>query len=257
MLEKLAVQLYTLRDACSQDFHQVLRDLKQMGWSGVQMAGYHHHDPEELAAYIRGLGLQTAGLHVGYARFAGELDQLVREAQWFQTRDIICPSLPLELRNEQGYREAKRVLTEAAATVRDQGIRISYHNHAFEFETTVDGSHALDYLLEPAADNPLLAELDVYWVKKGGLDVESYIAKYTNRMPIIHLKDMAKDEAASYAPIGTGSIDFAPILRWGEANGIEWYVVEQDQCDGDPMDSVTTSFRNLNGIISTIQGERP
>jgi sugar phosphate isomerase/epimerase len=96
--------------------------------------------------------------------------------------------------------------------------------------TEIQGASALEYLLEPTEDNHVLAEIDVSWIKKAGRDPLNFIQTYANRMPIIHLKDMAKDEKQSFAEIGTGLIDFAPILQWGEQNGIEWYAVEQDIC---------------------------
>ncbi|MNY79135.1 hypothetical protein D3C86_2196410 [compost metagenome] len=64
-------------------------------------------------------------------------------------------------------------------------------------------------------------------------------------MPIIHLKDMTDDEEQTFAEIGMGQIDFVPILQWGEKNGIEWYVVEQDRCRRDPMESVQISYEQL------------
>ncbi|MCU6709923.1 sugar phosphate isomerase/epimerase [Paenibacillus sp. J5C_2022] len=250
MQSKLAVQLYTLREACSSDFHQVLRDLKAMGWGGVQLAGYHGHAPAELAAFIQETGLQVAGMHVSLGRIKHELEELVHEAGLFGTRDIICPSLPVEMRNEAGYREARELLNKAAEAVKPTGIRISYHNHSFEFEETVDGQFALEYMLKPSADNLVLAELDVFWVKKAGQEIEHFIALYANRMPIIHLKDMTADDRRTFAPIGSGIIDFTPILHWGEQNGIEWYVVEQDECDSDPMACVASSYRYLAALIS-------
>ncbi|MDF2646971.1 MAG: xylose isomerase [Paenibacillus sp.] len=253
LMNKLAIQLYTLREECANNFPQVLRDLKQLGWAGVQMAGYHNYDPEELASVIREQKLQTAGLHVGLGRITDELDELIKEARLFRTRDIICPSIPLESRTEAGYRNVKQLLGEAAVKLKQHGLRLSYHNHAFEFETAVEGESALEYLLNPSDDNLILAEIDVYWVKKAGLEPAAFIQRYAGRMPIIHLKDMSDDDEQIYAEIGTGSIDFRPILQWGEASGIEWYVVEQDTCRRDPMDCVMTSLTNLKQLIAERQ----
>src|SRR5699024_9392323 len=88
------------------------------------------------------------------------------------------------------------------------GYRISYHNHAFEFETTINKQDALTYLLDPSEDNQILAEIDVYWVKKAGLNPTTFIEPYANRMPIIHLKDMTNDERQTFAEVGEGVIDF-------------------------------------------------
>jgi len=250
--QKLAVQLYTLREECNNDFPGVLKALKETGWAGVQLAGYHGWKPEELAELINKLGLQTAGMHVGYDRIINELEQVAYEAQLFNTRDIVCPGIPADMRNEEGYRKIRQQLNMTAEAVADRNLRISYHNHAFEFDTQVDGSNALSYMLQPDSTNLILAEIDVYWVKKGGYSIESYLEPYSNRMPIIHLKDMADNEEQAFAEIGTGSISFAPILRWGEQHGIEWYVVEQDTCPRNPMDCVQTSYTNLTQLIDSI-----
>jgi sugar phosphate isomerase/epimerase len=179
----------------------------------------------------------------------------MEEAALFNTRDIICPYIPKEHQNPDGYRNMRQVLNGIADRVAERGFRFSYHHHAFEFATEVDGVTAIEYLLEPSVDNRILAEIDTYWVKKGGKDPLAFIRAYENRMPIIHLKDMTNDKAQATAEIGTGSIDFAPILLWGEKHGIEWYAVEQDVCPGNPMDSLQLSLNNLNQLADRLQGQ--
>lgn len=248
MKNKFAAQLYTLREELKKDFPGVLRELKKMGWAGVQISGLHGYDPKEIAAVLKETGLGTAGLHIPLDRFRNDLDNVLLEATLFNTKDIICPAIPTELRNEEGYRNLRGELNELASKVGVEGYRISYHNHAFEFDTEIDGKSALEYLLEPASDNAVLAEVDVYWVKKGGKDPLAFIQPYSNRMPIIHLKDMSADGQQTFAEVGTGLIDFAPLLAWGEQNGVEWYAVEQDQCPGNPLDSLQISLTNLNRL---------
>ncbi|MFN5934270.1 MAG: sugar phosphate isomerase/epimerase family protein, partial [Roseiflexaceae bacterium] len=93
---------------------------------------------------------------------------------------------------------------------------------------------------------------DTYWVKKGGADPLRFLAPYSQRMPIIHLKDMSKDGSEAFAEVGEGLIDFVPILRWGEANGIEWYAVEQDTCPRNPLDCLNTSLTNLRAMAAQL-----
>ncbi|MBD2847811.1 sugar phosphate isomerase/epimerase [Paenibacillus sp. IB182496] len=246
MRNKIAIQLHTLRDACKEDFPGVLRELGRMGWAGVQLAGYHGYDPEELAAVIRETGMKTAGLHVQLPLILEHGERLIQEAQLFGTRDLICSNTPQAMRNADGYRTLRSELNAYARRCASDNIRISYHNHAFEFETTIDEQPALRYLLDPAPDNAVLAEIDVYWVLKAGRDPLAFIAPYTGRMPLIHLKDMTDDAEQTFAEIGTGRIDFPPILQWGERSGVEWYVVEQDRCRRDPMESVRISYTQLS-----------
>ncbi len=252
MKHKFAAQLYTLRNELEQDFPGVLRELKKMGWAGVQISGLRGYTAQEIADVLKETGLGTAGIHVSLERLRDELDIVLEEARLFHTRDVVCPYLAPELRNTEGYQAVREELNRIAAAIAPQGFRLSYHNHAFELEEQVGSVNALEYLLEPSADNALLAEIDVYWVKKGGYDPLSFIQPYSGRMPIIHLKDMTADERQTFAEVGTGLIDFAPILQWGEANGVEWYAVEQDQCPGDPMDSLQISLNNLHQLTDQL-----
>ncbi|MBB6672455.1 sugar phosphate isomerase/epimerase family protein [Cohnella nanjingensis] len=245
MRHKLAAQLYTLRNELRRDFPGTLRELARMGWTAVQIDGLHGNDPKEIAAVMNELGLRTAGMHVGLERMKHDLPAVLEEARLFGTRDFICHSLPDALMNPAGYASVRSDLREAAGKVAGQGFRVGYHNHDFEFHTRMEGGYALDYVLELDPGRPVYAEIDTYWVKKAGLDPLTYIQAYANRMPILHLKDMTADEARTFAAIGTGSIDFVPILRWGERNGVEWYAVEQDYCPGPPLDSLALSFDNL------------
>ena len=56
---------------------------------------------------------------------------------------------------------------------------------------------------------------------------------------------MSNDGLEIFTEIGHGSIDFQSIISWGYKNGDEWYVVEQDECKGKPMESLKESLRNL------------
>lgn len=253
MKHKFAAQLTTVRELVKQDFPGTLRDLKKMGWPAVQISRLWGWDAKEIAEVLRETDLQAAGMHVSLDRFEDDLDAVLAEAELFRTKDIVLKSMPAGSRTENDYRQVRRLLNEIAHKLSADGYRISYHNHDFEFQTTVDGRSALEYLLEPSADNCLLAEIDVYWVKKGGRDTLEFIKPYSGRMPIIHLKDMTNDEAQTFAEIGTGSIDFEPILLWGERNGIEWYAVEQDKCPGHPMDSMQISLDHLNAMADRLR----
>lgn len=252
MKNKFAAQLYTLRNELEKDFPGTLRDLKKMGWPAVQISGLRGHTEAEISAVLKETGLKTAGIHISLAEVNDDLGKVLELAKTFNTKDIIVPSLPKEIQNKLGFQLLKSNLNEIARKIVPMGYTLSYHNHAFEFDTEIEGKSSLEYLLEPSQDNLIFAEIDVYWVKKGGRDPLEFIKPYSHRMPIIHLKDMTNDEEKAFAEVGTGSIDFAPILQWGEQNGIHWYAVEQDVCKRPPMDCLQTSLDNLNKLADQI-----
>lgn len=253
MKRKFAVQLYTLRKECEQDLLGTLRTLGRMGWAGVETAGLHGFAPETIAEVLREAGLKTAGMHLSAERLRTDMENVKAEATLLGTKRLICPSVPHEWRNEQGYIQLRAELNKAASELKAEGFTVSFHNHAFEFETSVCGTNGLSYLIDPTTDNAVLAEIDVYWLRKAGHDPAAFIVPYSGRMPTMHLKDMSGDGRGVYAEIGTGIIDFAPILLWGENNGVEWYVVEQDACEGDALDSVRLSLENLNALAERLE----
>jgi len=252
---KVALQLYTVREECQADFFGTLKKIKAAGYAGVQFAGFYGYEPQEIKTVLDKLDLKAAGLHVGYAAIKEETAMLVEAAKIVGTKDLIVPSLPKELQNEDGYRQVKQDLQKIAEQLKSEDIRISYHNHAFEFATEVDHQDALAYLLNPAGSPDVYAEIDVFWVQKAGHDPLDYIQAYANRMPIIHLKDMSDDEERYDVPIGTGVIDFTPILEWGEQSDVEWYVVEQDRCRFDAIESITLSYKNLSKLIDQLKNK--
>jgi sugar phosphate isomerase/epimerase len=88
-------------------------------------------------------------------------------------------------------------------------------------------------------------------VKKAGLDPKSYLKQYKGRCPIVHIKDMTADERGFFAEVGRGIINYPSIFEIGEQIGIKYYLVEQDQCERPPLESIKMSMDYLKtlGII--------
>src|SRR5690606_30637709 len=86
-------------------------------------------------------------------------------------------------------------------------------------------------------------EIDTYWVQKGGEDPAQYLRKYSGRVPLIHIKDMAQD--GSFAEVGTGTLDWPAIFAAAQTTDAVAYIVEQDICPGNPLDSIRLSYENF------------
>lgn len=254
MEKKFAAQLYTVREEMQAGIKPLFKTLKEMGWAGVQLSALPQgYDPQEVVEALQENDLGVAGMHVSLDRLENDLQGVIEEVDLYGTKDIICPAVPGNMHNKAGFEQLKKRLNQIAKDAPNH--RISYHNHAFEFDIDVDGQEGLEYVLDPKDGNKVLAEIDVYWVKKGGFDPVKYIEPYANRMPIIHLKDMTDDERETFAEVGEGVIDFVPILQWGEENGVEWYAVEQDVCERAPLESLEISLNNLRELAKKVEKE--
>ena len=90
---------------------------------------------------------------------------------------------------------------------------------------------------------------DTYRVQHGGGDVRHFLEQVGSRVKILHLKDMTRGEnGPTFAEVGCGNLWFPGILETAAACGIEEYVIEQDQCAGDPIESVAKSLSYLKGL---------
>ncbi|RLT40354.1 MAG: hypothetical protein DWI57_08625 [Chloroflexi bacterium] len=71
-----------------------------------------------------------------------------------------------------------------------------------------------------------------------------------DRMPVIHLKDMAivGQREQVMAEVGEGNLNWPGILAACVDANVEWYAVEQDICPGDPFESLVISYRNLAAL---------
>ncbi|MDQ3812952.1 MAG: sugar phosphate isomerase/epimerase, partial [Armatimonadota bacterium] len=240
----VALQLYTLRDLTKTDMAGALRQVAGMGYEGIEPAGFGNLTAPEIKNLCDELGLTVVGNHTGFEALRNNFEAVVADNQTLGNQFIVCPSIPAEQRTAEGYKQFAQTLNEFGQKLRDAGMQLCYHNHAFEFEQ-FDGRYGLDILYENSDPELVQAEIDTYWVQKGGVSPTEYIRKYAGRTPLIHVKDMADDEKQSFAEVGTGTLDWPSIFHAAEAGGAVAYIVEQDVCPGNPLDSVRLSLENL------------
>ncbi len=237
----IALQLYTVRDATAQDMIGTLRRVAALGYEGVEFAGFGNASLEEVAAALPEIGLKSVGSHTGIDALQGDLSGVVKAAQALGHTHVVCPYIGEEWRSAEGYKKLGETLAPIGAELKKSGLQLCYHNHAFEFEK-YDGEYGLDILYKSAPADVLQAEIDTFWVQKGGDNPAEYVAKYSGRAPLIHVKDM--NETGGFAPVGSGSIDWQSVFAVADATAVA-YIVEQDSCEGDPFESVATSIANL------------
>jgi sugar phosphate isomerase/epimerase len=241
----IALQLYTLRDVIDNDTVGVLRQLKEMGYEGVELAGYGSLSRGEFKNACDEIGLVVTSTHIGIAQLETNFSGVVEDAQVFGYSLVGVPFLDESRRgSKENWLATAKKFNELGKKLRDDaGLTFFYHNHAFEFEEKFDGQYGLDILFENSDPQFLQAELDTYWVQKGGESPTAYLQKYAGRTPLLHIKDMGAD--GDFAEIGTGSLDWPSIFSAAEAGGVTAYIVEQDTTPGNPLDSVRISVENL------------
>ena len=244
----ISIQLYTLRDAVSQDFTAALSALSKVGFKAAELAGYGDLKTAEAARKaFDAAGLVVSGMHVSREAFQGSVDSVIADAETLGTKNVILPYVDHNaLISGELWRKFAVECNGYAKKVSEAGLTFSYHNHDFEFKK-YDGVYAFDTFLQHSDPSLVKIELDLYWVANGGLDPVAYLKQLGNRVVLVHLKDRTAD--GKFAPVGTGTLDFTALTDAAAAQGVQYGVVEQDDCYGkDPLECVTTSFQNLKKL---------
>ena len=239
---QIGAQLYTVREYCTNlaDFADTLQKIAQIGYKTVQVSGTCAYEPEWLAEQLRKNGLRCVLTHIPPDQIAENPEQVAAAHKIFSCGGVGIGHYDLEACGvdafAQRFRPAGRILGQ-------EGLRLSYHNHDGEFRQ-IDGKTVLERLAEAFSPEEMYFTLDTYWVQAGGGDPIAWLDKLSGRTPYVHLKDMAYGR--KMAPVGAGNMNFTGILEACLRNGVEYALVEQDDCYGeDPFACLQKSFDYL------------
>jgi sugar phosphate isomerase/epimerase len=236
---QVALELYTVRDETRRDFAGTLRRVAQIGYAGVEFAGYGNLTSQEMSALLAETGLRAVATHLGLDALQGsQLDASIRYCLDIGCPIIVLPSLANEWRTREGIQALAPRLNAIGQRCLEHGIIFGYHNHDFEFEQ-VDGAYLFDYLLQATDPSLVKIELDVYWVAYAGVDPVSYLQTLADRIALIHLKDMAADR--SMTEVGKGVLDMRHICEFAQARGL-WGIVENDHPQIPSLESARISL---------------
>jgi sugar phosphate isomerase/epimerase len=244
---QIAAQLYTCRRLLQTpaDIATTLRRVRQAGYQAVQLSGLGPIPHTELNAILDGEGLVCCATHEPSATILDEPNKVVETLAALRCTTTAYP-FPggVDFADESSVQELIEKLEAAAGVLAAAGQTLCYHNHHQEFRK-LGGRTILERIYEGAPT--LQGELDTYWVQYGGGDVAGWCSRLPGRLPLLHLKDYGvnAENKPFYCEIGNGNLDFRKIIPAAEASGCQWFIVEQDETPGDPVDSLAESFRHL------------
>lgn len=247
----IALQLFTLRDAGAADLPGTLRRCREMGFDFVQWSGMPELTAAELRAVLDETGVKAVAGHDSIEAFEQDFDGRVAYWEALGTPDVAPGGMMGDCQGslDAWFAGCARINT-IGQRLAQAGMRLSYHNHAFELETFEGDPRAkLDILYEETDPEALFAELDTAWLHIGGVDPAEYIRKYAFRCPVIHVKDVAaeprEDGGPQFTALGDGVLDWDGIFDACEEAGVEWCIYEQDNTAGDIFEDAAKSYAFL------------
>lgn len=246
-MRKIALQLFTVREAAQKDFIGTLKHVAAMGYQGIEAGGSLGGLPvKELHNILDDLGMAFVGGHIGVSTIHNGLEAMLNDYAALGAHYIGTAYLPDEYRKDTAaWQRAGRLLEKAATMCIKHDLVFFHHNHNMEFVKMEDGRYGFDVLLDSTDSFLVKAELDVYWAQYAGVDPVTYLKHLGSRAPLVHIKDMTSDESRTFEIIGNGTLNFPAIFEAGDAAGVDWYIVEQDQCPKGELESARESYSNI------------
>jgi sugar phosphate isomerase/epimerase len=242
----VGLQLYTLRDDLAQDFRGTLRKVAELGYEGVEFAGYGGLPAEELRDLLQELNLKAIGAHVSLVNSRNDLNKEIAYLKTIGATYYIIPHIAADDRKDgEAWKELFSYFEQAGKQVRDAGLQFGYHNHAFEFELKIGDQFVFDAMYSLTTPDHVTVEMDVCWVQYAGQNPLEYIKRYSGRLPLLHLKDFNRgpDNAMDTVELGKGEVELKKVIQASSDAGVEWLIVEQDRCANPPLESVETSLK--------------
>ncbi|MFB0839055.1 sugar phosphate isomerase/epimerase family protein [Arthrobacter sp. E44] len=237
-----SLQLYTLRNAISEDLPGTIRKVAEIGYTQVEPYNFVA-TAKELGAALKENGLTAPSGHAPL--MSQDQDEIFAAAKELGITTVIDPFLPAEhWQKAEDIQATAAKLNAAARKGAEYGIRVGYHNHAWELESTIEARTALEYF-ESLLDPELVLEVDTYWAAVGGQDPVELLQRLGDRVKFIHIKDgpLNKDNKAQQ-PAGQGKVPVMDVIA--AAKSLEVGVVEFDDYAGDIFEGITQSLSFLD-----------
>jgi sugar phosphate isomerase/epimerase len=200
----------------------------------VETEALHGLQADAFTAVLAQSGLGLASMHVEMSDLAQRRPQILQALQAAGCSQLVMPWLDDDERpgDRAGWVALARQLQQHAHDLAPQGIKLAYHNHAFEFALLDDGRTVLDTLL--AAAPSLRWQPDVAWVARAGEAPLRWLERYAGRLQSVHVKDLAGEAdpqadpaEQGWATLGEGRLPWAQWLPW-LAQHVQTFIVEHD-----------------------------
>ena len=259
--KNIGLQLYTLRNELQKDTPGTIKAVAAAGYKQGEMFGFPNCDPVIAAAKDSGLELHSS--HFEWDSVVNPKDdsysdfqRILEKAKKVGLSDLVIPFLAEQNRKTiDDFKKVAAHANQAAVLAKKAGIQLSYHNHAFEFEPKEGGRRGIDVFMAEFGPD-MKFEVDIFWVKVGGVEPLDLMKKLSGRMSQIHLKDLKAGltlpafgsvPADAFKELGNGIIPMEPIMVAAKAAGVKLCHVEQDQSP-DPIASIRQSIAYLKKL---------
>lgn len=250
----IGAQLYTIREYIQtpQTIEESLKKIAIIGYKTIQVSAIGEIEPKALRDIAKNYDLKIVVTHTNPDKVLNDIDTVINDHTLFDCKYVGLGSMPTKYRGSiEGLRQFIKEYTVVAKKLKDHGMKLQYHNHAFEYEK-FDESVVFDVLVNETDPQLWGFILDTYWVQFAGRNPARQIEDLSGRIDVCHFKDMKiVDNKQQMAAVFEGNIYFDEVLAACKKTNVAHAMVEQDDCYGEnPFDMLALSYNNLKKACS-------
>lgn len=238
----VGLQLYSVRQDCEKDLPKVLETVAQIGYKGVEFAGYYNRKAEELRKMLDANGLVCCGTHTPLDTIQPQnLQATIEFNKTLGNRFLIVPYM--DPKTKEGWLAMAKLFTAQSDQVEAEKMYLGYHAHSHDFQK-LDGVSCWDLFFGNTPE-AVVMQLDTSNCMDGGADPVAVLKQYAKRGLSIHIKEWG---GAADAVIGEGKINFPAVFDICEKTGVtQWYIVEHEK-EGNALDNVKRCFAGMKKL---------
>ncbi|MBP8304691.1 MAG: sugar phosphate isomerase/epimerase [Phycisphaerae bacterium] len=240
----IGVQLYSVRADCAKDLPGTIAAVAEMGYEGVEFAGYYDHTARDLRKILDDNGLRCCGTHTAMDTLSDEnLEATIEFNQILGNRFLIVPYLAADSRDAWlRYAERFNVLADK---VKPHGMWVGYHSHAGDFNA-LDGQMPWDLLFGNTRSDVVM-QIDTGNTMDGGGDPVAFLNRYPGRALTVHLKEHSATNKR--AILGEGDVEWQEVFTLCETTGrTQWYIIEEEKDAYPPLKAVEMCLQNYRRL---------
>jgi sugar phosphate isomerase/epimerase len=219
-----------------------LKRIADMGYKGVEPAGFYGMSPIQFRKAVEDLGMVISSSHSPWAK-PDTISECIEAAGQMGLDTVGGGYGPDDFKDMDAIKRTADTVNGMCEQLKKHGLTLFLHNHFWEFEK-IDGKIKYDIFAGLCPD--VKFEIDTYWAANfGANDPAEQVGKFRKRAILLHIKDgpLVRDRAMSAA--GRGKMDFPKVVAAADMSVLRWLVVELDSCDTDMFQAVADSYTYL------------
>ena len=240
MTKPLSVQLYSLREFAAKDFWKELKFVADVGYKGVEPAGFWDIRPSEFRKVLDDLGLKMYTSHSPWARM-NNIGEVMDIAAAAGLDKIVCGYGRGDFADMDAIKRTAETTNKMREIVERNGFTLFQHNHDFEF-ARIDGE--LKYQIYRKMVPGVKFQIDCFWsTNLGKEDPVEMLKLFADDTISIHMKDgytkqnvegnnMVNgilERPVELTPLGQGTLPIGELVKT-MPDTVETVIVELDFC---------------------------